>query len=101
MSNPPDGAYMALTNNYSLGNSTSNWLSAYCRYVEKIDTLVLNNNKFVDVIHTRSSDNNRYPYYENCLNDYYFARNIGLIKYSVQTDTYDSTWSLVRWHTIQ
>ena len=101
MSNPPDGHYMALTSAYAVGNSTSNWLSAYCHFVEEIDTIFLNNNKFVNVIHTRAYVNNSCPYYDNYLNDYYFAKNIGLVKYSIQTDTYDSTWSLVRWHAIQ
>jgi hypothetical protein len=101
MSYPSEGYYMALTSAYTLGNSTSNWLSAYCHFVEQIDTLFLNNNKFVNVIHTRASVNNRCPYYENYLNDYYFAKNIGLVKYSIQGNSFDSTWSLVRWHVIQ
>jgi hypothetical protein len=63
----------------------------------KIDTLILNNNKFINVIHTRNIGGDKLGYYY----DYYFAKNIGLIKFSVSTAQYDTTWSLMRWHTNQ
>jgi hypothetical protein len=63
----------------------------------KIDTLILNNNKFINVIHTRNMGIYKSGYHY----DYYFAKNIGLIKFSVSTVQYDTTWSLMRWHTNQ
>jgi hypothetical protein len=63
----------------------------------KIDTLILNNNKFINVIHTRNVGGDKPGYHY----DYYFAKNIGLIKFSVSTAQYDTTWSLLRWHTNQ
>jgi len=33
--------------------------------------------------------------------DYYFAKNIGLLKFSIKTPNIDSTWSILRWHIVQ
>jgi hypothetical protein len=69
--------------------------STPCQLVEIIDTLQLNNNRFFNVIHTRAS----YQYYGNFQNDYYFAKDVGLIKFRIKASSIDTTWSLLRWHT--
>jgi hypothetical protein len=65
--------------------------------VEKIDTMFLNNNKFTNVIHTRDT----IKFFNNLQDDFYFVKNIGLIKFSIRTNSFDSTWSILRWHVIQ
>ncbi len=79
-------------------DNTSNKASESCWLVERIDTLIINNNIFTNVLHTR--DTNNYPP-SLCVKDYYFVKNIGLIKFSIKTPKYDTTWSLVRWNVIQ
>jgi hypothetical protein len=69
----------------------------YLTLVEVLDTLILNSNIFLNVIHTRTLD----PFNDNIYNDGYFAKNIGLVKLSIKTDSFDSTWSLLRWHVVQ
>jgi hypothetical protein len=65
--------------------------------IQIIDTMVINNNIFTNVLHTRNTSN----YYNHLQNDYYFAKNIGLVRYSIKTNSFDSTWSLMRYHVIQ
>jgi len=81
------------------GYTDGSWFgSAYsCSFVEKIDTMIVNTNKFRDVIHTRVIDS----YYNNLQFDYYFVKNVGWVKYSIKTSTMDSTWSLLRYHVVQ
>ena len=92
---PSDFALVVLISGYTNGT----WLGSayYCSFVEKLDTLLVNTNKFTNVIHTRVSNS----YYNNMQYDYYFVQNIGWVKYSVKTNTIDTTWSLVRWHVKQ
>lgn len=92
----PRGYWFYVLNSFMTTGLTS--VSPYSLYVvERLDTMHLNNNLFTNVIHTRDTD-----YYENSWrHDYYFAKNIGLVQFSVKTSTFDSTWSLVRWHVVQ
>jgi hypothetical protein len=87
------------SDNYALGSGVIyndlNEISPSCWLIEKIDTFIVNNNKFLNVVHTRDT-NNYYPH--NHIKDYYFAKNIGLLKFSIKTNTIDSTWSILRWH---
>ncbi len=92
----PRGFWFYVLNSYMTTGPTS--ISPYSLYVvERLDTLRLNNNLFTNIIHTRDTD-----YYEGSWkHDYYFAKNIGLVKFSVKTSAFDSTWSLMRWHVIE
>jgi len=84
--------------NYSAnGNHTQNYSTGFS-LVEIIDTVIINSKVFTNVVHTK--DTNNY-YLHRWRKDYYFAKNIGLLKFSIKTDAIDSTWSLLRWHTIQ
>lgn len=93
---PPNADYRALNSAFINGQSNSG-LTVYTTLVERIDTMLLNNNKFFNVLHTRSIDAG-----QNYLqNDYYFVKNIGLVKFSMKTNAFDSTWSVLRWHIVQ
>jgi len=92
---PDDATFTSL--NSSITDGTWSESSNNFELVEKIDTMLLNNNRFINVIHTRSAS----TYYDNLQNDYYYAKNIGLVKFSIKTNAFDSTWSLLRWHVIQ
>jgi hypothetical protein len=91
------GSY-ALRLNLGIGHP-SNTASEGFYLVESFPKLILNNNEFNNVLHTRS-----YKYYEThdtLIFDYYFAKNIGLIKHSRRFKSTDTTWSLMKWHTNQ
>jgi hypothetical protein len=79
---------------YMVTAALSDHVTINCGVINRYDTLIVNNNKFTNVIHTRDSS-----YYS--IKDYYYAMKIGLIKYSLKTTSIDSTWSLVRWHVYQ
>jgi hypothetical protein len=85
-------------NSYQVSANISQKISETCNVIKRYDTLVINNNQFYNVIYIRDSVpsyiNNHSSY---SVSNYFFARNIGLIKVA----TRDSTWSLIRWHTIQ
>jgi hypothetical protein len=93
---PDDGAGFTGLNS-SITDGTWSGSSNSFKLIEKIDTIFLNSSRFTNVIHTRSTS----TYYDNLQNDYYFAKNIGLVKFAIKTNTFDSTWSLMRWHVIQ
>jgi hypothetical protein len=63
------------------------------------DTFTLNDSVFRNVIHTRIA----YPgySYDSIIRQYYFSKNIGLIKYEKTELNTDSIWSLMRWHVFQ
>jgi len=91
------------SNNEVLDNYNTNGLGTPlspigCSLVEIIDSVVINSNIFTHVVHTKDT-NNYYPH--QWRKDYYFAKNIGLLKFSIKTDSIDSTWSLLRWHVVQ
>ena len=69
-----------------------------CKVIERYDTIILNANRFHNVIQTQDSETVNGDY---CIKNYFFAKNIGLLKYSIRTSTFDSTWSLLRWNVIQ
>jgi hypothetical protein len=85
-------------NSYRVTSNLSQEVNVNCVVKKRYDTLVINNNKFVDVIQTQDSEStliNNHFYYS--ISNYFFAKNIGLIKFANK----DSTWSLVRWHVLQ
>ena len=92
---PNEAVFPALFNGYT----NASWLgsSDYCSFVEKIDSMIINTNKFKNVIHTRVVNS----YYNNLQFDYYFVKNVGWVKYSIKTSTMDTTWSLLRYHVVQ
>ena len=79
-------------------DNTMTMVSENCRLIERLDTMVINNYKFTNVIHTRDTNNFLTHIWRK---DYYFAKNIGLLKFSIKTPKTDSTWSILRWHIIQ
>ncbi len=81
-----------------INNSSSKPFFDNCWLIERIDSLIINNVIFNDVIHTRDSNEIHADF---CIKDYYFVKNIGLIKFSITTAEFDSTWSLVRWKVVQ
>jgi hypothetical protein len=92
----PDGVvFPSLFNGYT----NASWLgsSDYCSFVEKIDSMIINTNKFKNVIHTRVVNS----YYNNLQFDFYFVKNVGWVKYSIKTSTMDTTWSILRYHVVQ
>ena len=70
---------------------SSDQVSPTCWVVKRYDSLIVNNQLFFDVIHTRDT-------FSNSINDYYVAKKIGLIKFAVKYEHSDSTWSLLRYH---
>jgi hypothetical protein len=70
------------------------------KYVELApnDTLVLNNRNFYSVRHTKTADTVKG---DSIVREYYFARNIGLIKFRQQYKSTDSVWTLLRWNVTQ
>jgi hypothetical protein len=69
--------------------------------VERLDSLSLNGNVITNVVHTRcalkyrSSGNSAKQW------DYYWAKNIGLVRYDITYATTDTAWSVLKWHTVQ
>ena len=78
--------------------NTTNLVSTTCKVIERLDTLSINHNLFNNVIHTRDTN---YFLKFRWIKDYYFAKNIGLLKFKIKTPTIDSTWSILRWHVNQ
>jgi len=78
-------------------DNSSIQVSESCWLVEKIDTVVINNKVFTNVLHTR--DTNNHPS-SLSVKDFYFMKDVGLIKYSIKTPNIEGTWSLMRWHCI-
>jgi hypothetical protein len=87
--------------NYFTTAILSDHVSTTCWVIKRNDTLLVNNNIFLDVIHTRDTSSAHSNHKVPSTRDYYLARNVGLIKFSLKTDTINSTWSLVRWHVKQ
>jgi hypothetical protein len=79
----------------------SNYISYACRVIDRFDTLTLLGNTFHSVIHIRNRIQDATGYDSIGFMDYYFAKNIGVIKASIKTSTVDSTLTLVRWHIVQ
>jgi hypothetical protein len=92
---PDDAGFPGLSSSIAAGIGSGS--SDFFKLVEKIDTMFINSNRFTNVVHTRSTS----TYYDNLQNDYYYVKNIGLVKFSIKTNSFDSTWSLMRWHVIQ
>ena len=89
----PVGIFVTLFDGYT--NGTSMGTEYNCYYIEKIDTMIINSNVFTNLIHTKVVIPNTLQY------DYYFMKNVGWVKYSIKTNTIDTTWSLLRYHVIQ
>ena len=80
-------------------SNTSDYLMTY-KCLGEFDNFILNGNIFTNVIGTHLEGKD---YYEenNSFTESYFARNIGLIKFRQHTSKGDTTWSLMKWHTVQ
>ncbi len=78
----------------SVTSNLSDKVSPTCWVIKRYDSITVNNQLFFDVIHTRDT-------FSNSINDYYFGKKVGLIKFAIKNEYIDSTWSLVRWHSVQ
>jgi hypothetical protein len=67
--------------------------------VEKIDSLYLNNHKFLNVYHTRFPSLTVHS--DSVIFDTYMVPHIGIIKITKKTLGTDTTLSIVRWNVIQ
>lgn len=72
-------------------SKSSEHVSQTCWVMKRYDSLLVNNQLFFDVIQTRDT-------FSNSVNDFYFAKKVGLIKFAIKNEYGDSTWSLVRSH---
>ena len=75
-------------------SNLSDQVSSSCWVMKRYDSLIVNNQMFFNVIITRDT-------FSNSINDFYFAKKVGLIKFAIKNEYGDSTWSLVRSHIIQ
>ena len=91
--------YHTLMHPDSSSNSSDYWGTYQC--LGKFENFVLNGNTFTNVIGTRLVI--KTSFYDETTNttESWFARNIGLIKFRHQSEKGDTTWSLVKWHTVQ
>lgn len=87
-----------IINSSSVTANITDHVSSRCGVINRYDTLQINHIKFPHVIHIRDSSNNSVFFK---VADYYFARNIGIIKYSVTNDSITISKSLLRWHVNQ
>jgi hypothetical protein len=85
-----DGVFL----DYKATSKISNIISNTCSVKERLDSIIINGNIIYDVIHTQNI-------WANIFKDYWFARNIGIIKCSIKSTDMDTTWSLMRWQVIQ
>lgn len=59
---------------------------------QKIDSLIINKQVFYDLEKFEFHNQN----YSSCI--LYFAKNVGLVKYSLMRDNIDSTWEIKNYH---
>jgi len=99
-----DDSYLELSGRKVLSASviegTSSVISTECRLINVFGILTINGINFKNVIQTQytSIHNN-----DTTLTNYYFAKNVGLVKLEIKyldTDSI-STRSLVKWHVVQ
>ena len=69
------------------------------KVVEVIPNLVLNNDTFTHVYNILWAYKERTG--DSVVENYYMAKNIGLIKFRTKIGNADTTWSLLRWHVVQ
>ncbi len=93
--NPNGNYFRALNSMYTNGTSSAPFPD--CILVERLDTLYVNSQFFTNVIHTQSTN----LIYDNMHNEAWFVKNIGMIMYRKKSNTFDSTWSILRWHAVQ
>jgi hypothetical protein len=89
----------AIRSDVGVGNKIK-WNNGIYQYVEHLDSVKFHNSTFFDVIHTKTA----WEYYDtgdSIIRHYYFSRHVGLIKFRQVLGATDTTWSLVRWHSIQ
>ena len=91
------GTEYQLRTNANIGQKIRVGLGTY-EEVEVLDSLKINNNTFMNIRHTRTI----YPLLPgDIIQDYFFSKGVGLIKFHQTFLNTDSTWSLLRYHTIQ
>ena len=99
-----DDSYLKLDYSNVLSASviegSSSIISTTCRFINIYDILNINGNNFENVIQTQ---NTRIYYQDTTITNYYFVKNIGLVKKEINYQNMDSisTKSLIRWHVVQ
>jgi hypothetical protein len=83
----------------SVIEGSSNVISNTCRLIKVHETLTINGNKFNNVIQTQ--DTSVYSYGNKVTVNFYFVKNIGLVKQETSYQGTDTIISLLRWHVWQ
>jgi hypothetical protein len=65
------------------------------------DSVIVNNHEFFNVVSTQYSEKAFGIYNDTIILQFQLAKSIGLIKYRQQLDSFDTTWSLLRYHVVQ
>ena len=82
-------------------DTTLQWKYLDYSFVEHLDSTIINGNKFTNVFHTRTIFLSSYNIGYLTGYDYYWAKGVGLIRLTEKRTNGDTTWSLVRWNTVQ
>ena len=84
----------------SIIEGSSSIISTTCRLINVFDVLTINGNNFKNVIQTQ---NTSIYNQDTTITNYYFVKNIGLVKKEINYLNMDSisTRSLIRWHVVQ
>ena len=72
---------------------------AVIEQVALFDSIIINDSIFKNVIHTRVAQPNNLK--DSIFYSYFFAKNIGLIKFEKRYLNTDTTWSLLRYQVVQ
>jgi hypothetical protein len=75
-------------------------ISTNFEYIKLYDSLNINNHIYTDVRDTRFSVRLEFSV-DSVSSRYFYARYIGLIKYTNSKSGIDTTWSLLRWNIVQ
>jgi hypothetical protein len=100
-------ALMALTHKTIVDSAhadTSTYIYPYSyKFIERLDTLTLNNNHFLQVYHVRLTKiiSDEPPPVIQMFYDFYWSKGIGLIYFRKNAFNSDTTWSLIRWKSVQ
>jgi len=86
---------LAYFNNYGLVHRETHLMGV----VKVFSEFNVNGNTFTNVYQTRDSWSSGNGYADTV--DFYFAKNIGIIKLEKHLAQTDTTWSVIRWHVVQ
>lgn len=89
-SSTPFGMTGLLVHNYETGYQV----------IESIPNLNINDHNYTNVLHTRNIVLGN-VHADTIIIETFFAKNVGIIKYTHKIGTADTTWSLISSHTVQ